>query len=167
MGRFLRNEEDWQYNCWTVEYPTEEFSPFWKPNCLGMRLTTLDPHTISRQLYICGGLCNGHFKGVTTAKYTIFFAWGGHGTLAFWCVELLLMLSFWIFFRFFQLFTLFVCFSLVTTTSFCKYQKLEARFGVCKRRCRLFYTFSPVRFCQIWGNFLVMKQSSSTTYALW
>jgi hypothetical protein len=23
-----------------------------------MRLTTLDPHTISRQLYICGGLCD-------------------------------------------------------------------------------------------------------------
>ena len=27
-----------------------------------MRLTTLDPHTISRQLYICGGLCKSYKK---------------------------------------------------------------------------------------------------------
>ena len=27
-----------------------------------MRLTTLDPQAISRQLYICGGLCDGELS---------------------------------------------------------------------------------------------------------
>ncbi len=34
-----------------------------------MRLTTLDPHTISRQLYICGGLC-GQTQGSGVSSVT-------------------------------------------------------------------------------------------------
>jgi hypothetical protein len=36
-----------------------------------MRLTTLDPHTISRQLYICGGLCSVLFLNTSYPKEII------------------------------------------------------------------------------------------------